>query len=160
MVIGFLELSNWTGISVGAVHWYAKLIINEPYESIEIKRPLSDREVKELNVAEEYVSHFKGDLTHKFDTEQEAFDCGVKTFKDKYTGVLFRGDSACRSPWIKIVVYPTEFSVLVDRMNEIADRFIALNGYEGNRQKVVERLDHKWGKLFEVLRQRCKKDGP
>jgi len=156
MVIGFLELSNWTGISVGAVHWYARLIIDQPYENIEILHPLSEKEIRKLNIEEGYTSHTKGDLTHKFDTEAEALAFGKQTFKSKYTGVLFRGDAACRSPWIKAIVYPTAFSSLIERMNKIADKFIALNGYEGSHQTVVERLDHKWGKLYETLRQRCK----
>jgi len=32
MNIGHLDISSWRGISIGAVHWYAKLIIDDKTE--------------------------------------------------------------------------------------------------------------------------------
>lgn len=165
MVIGHLDITSWRGISIGAVHWYVSIIIDEGdklTETIELTRPLTSAEAKALNVeraARGYFSRHKaGDKTTGFNTEEDAINTGIQYFKAHYTGVLLDGDYACYSAWKKVIVYPNEFAPLVKEMNDLADRFQKLNGYECDRKhaKLVERLDQRWAKRYTALRELCK----
>lgn len=161
MVIGYLDIDNWTGISIGAIHWYGKIVIDgtgNDYISIELKRVLSMKEAQLLNKTDKHCSYREGELTHKFDTEQEVLDFALHYFKSNYKGVLFRGDSSCRSAWQRLIYWPDirEFNRLAIQMNKLSDKFIALNGYEGNEQAKVAQLDKKWFSLFQTLTLSCK----
>lgn len=165
MVIGHLEVSTWQGISIGAVHWYCKVIVEEndtDVERVEIQRPLTAKEAATLNKEEQerglLFSHNKaGDLTEGFITEEEAIKAGTDYFASKYKGVLYDGGYACCSAWKKVILCQPQFAELANKMNLIADKFQALNGYEcaKKNKKLVERLDNRWFKLSRKLEELC-----
>lgn len=160
MVIGYLDISNYTGISIGAVHWYGKLYIDHlgqrEDETIELLRKLTAREVAHANREAEFQVAKVGDLTHKFDTEQEALDFGINRFKSQYKGFLIRGSHCAITAWHNIIVWPPHGEKLVAEMNEIAKRFQAINGHEGQEKRRAERLDNRWCRRYNTLRLLCK----
>jgi hypothetical protein len=166
MVIGHLEITTWCGISIGAVHWYCNVIIEKDSNDVEwvkIERPLSSKETVALNkearerglLSDKYKA---GEMTEGFNTEEEAIAAGIKYFESKYHGLLFDGGYGSYSAWKKIIRHPTEFTSLVTKMNQIADSFQSLNGYEcqKNKKKIVERLDKRWYKYMITLQELCK----
>jgi len=160
MVIGYLDISNWTGISIGAVHWYGKLQIDHlgkrEDERIELLQPMSQKRIRTLNREHGFAMYQKGNTTHQFDTEQEVVDFGIQTFKSGYKGVLMRGSIGSFTPWHNIIVWPLAFTPLVTEMTEIAKQFQAINGYEGPNKKLAERLDKKWFRRYTSLVNLCK----
>ncbi len=160
MVIGYLDISNWTGISIGAIHWYGKLQIDHlgrrEDETIELRRKMTNKEILALNKEQGFAMYRAGEKTHRFDTEQEVIDFGIQTFKSGYKGVLMRGSIGSFTPWHNIIVWPLAFTPLVTEMNKIAKQFQAINGYEGQQKKVAEKLDKKWFRRYTTLCNLCK----
>ena len=162
MTIAHLEISTYQGISIGAIHWYAKLKIEDESEkwgskSIEIERKMSAKEAKiankELQARGFLSDRYKpGSLTNGFNTEEDAIQAGIQKFKSHYKGVLFLGDNCCVSAWKRVLFYPDikEISSLAIQMNAISDEFIKNNGYEGDKS-IAEKLDSKWYKKYQSL---------
>jgi hypothetical protein len=163
MIIGHLEINSWRGISIGAVHWYAKLIIennNEVISRTELQRKITAKEAANLNKElQERGYDFcdrnrAGDLTTGFNTEEQAIKIGINTFKKKYpNGILFKGNRASGSAWKNVIYYPEQCRNHVLVMEFFAKEFQKLNGYEckPHFQKIVELLDSQWGKIYEQV---------
>lgn len=161
MVIGHLDVSTWAGISIGAVHWYCSIVVDDgdtEVERLELERPLTAKEAATMNKearAQGYLSkmYSAGNKTRGFNTEEEAKAAGIKYFMSKYRGVLFDSGHACWSAWKKAIHYPIELHTLIQEMNALADKFQALNGYEckKDKMKMVERLDDRWRKKYEAV---------
>lgn len=163
-----LDVSTWQGISIGAVHYYVSVYYETPTERyglkiIELERPLSQDEAKRMNKeARErgYLSNMytAGDMTEGFDTEAQAVAAGIKYYKDNFVGILYDGGYATHSGWKKIIAYDPDLEELALRMNKLATEFQALNGYECKKkdEKLVERLDARWGKLCDKIQKLAK----
>lgn len=164
MVIGHLDVTTWQGISIGATHWYCDLTVeenNKKVEDIELKRPIGAAEAAALNKEDKANGllgsyHKRGNMTTGFMTKEAAIKAGVDYFKSKYKGILFDSGYASCSAWKKAIIFPEAVSLLVKEMNDLADKFQALNGYEGNNQKLVTKLDNQWYKLYLKLEELCK----
>lgn len=166
MVVGHLEVSTWQGISIGAVHWYCKVIIEEndkDFERVEMTRPLTAKEAATMNKEEQergllFSSNKAGDLTEGFITEEDAIKTGVQYFGSKYKGILYDSGYASCSAWKKVILCQPEFAELVNKMNLLADKFQALNGYEcvKKNKKLVEKIDNRWFRLSQKLEALCK----
>jgi hypothetical protein len=163
MYIAHLDIYSWRGLSIGAVHWYGELIVDDethPYgcKRIKLQRPLLASEAKAMNIenkAQGYLSfNYKaGQLTEGFNTEEEAVAEGIKQFKASYEGVLFQGDHCSCSAWKKAIYWPKAFAPLIKELNAIADKFQALNGYEGKERKKVESLDKQFMKRYDAIEE-------
>jgi hypothetical protein len=168
MAVVHLDVSSWRGISIGAVHWYVSVKYNNPTErygltTLELERPLTADEAKRMNKeARErgYMSNMyeAGGMTEGFNTEAEAIAAGIKYFKDNFKGILYDSGYASHSGWKKIIAYDPEFEELALRMNKLADRFQALNGYECKKKdtSLVERIDARWGVLADKIERLAK----
>lgn len=165
MVIGHLDITSWVGISLGASHWYCKVIVEENDEDVErvqMTRPLTSKEIAAMNRESQekygFSNNRQGDTTEGYWTKEEAVQAGIDYFKSKYNGVLFDGERTSCSAWKKVIVHPPELTALVTEMNKIADMFQGLNGYECEKSKeaLVERLDNKWYKKYIKLQELCR----
>jgi Txe/YoeB family toxin of Txe-Axe toxin-antitoxin module len=166
MVVAHLQITTWAGISIGAIHWYCSIIVEEndkDVERTELKRPITAKEAATMNKEEQerglLFSHNKaGDLTEGFMTEAEAIKAGIDYFTSKYKGVLYDSGYASCSAWKKVILCQPKFSELVNKMNALADKFQALNGYECAKkdEKLVEKIDNRWYKLSRKLEELCK----
>jgi hypothetical protein len=164
MVFGSLEVTNHTGISIGAVHWYGKLWIDDLSDNpngdyltlIELERKMTGAERRTLNLEAGSTIFLKGATTEGFMTKEDAIAAGLKRFRSQYKGVLFLGSMADRSAWKEVLYCPPHLQKIADQMNALGKRFRSLNGYEGRTPIRVERLDKKWGRLYNTLRLECK----
>jgi len=164
MVIAHLEVSSWRGISIGAVHWYCELIVEDGTDTKYIKmvRPLTAKEVAVMNKERRergYTGHHSvGEATEGFITEQEAIKAGIDFFSAHYKGVLFDSGHTSCSAWKKVIIWQPQFAPSVNKMNTIADIFQGFNGYECEKKnmKLVEKLDGRWYKLYVKLQKLCK----
>lgn len=164
MTIGHLDITSWRGISIGAVHWYAELIIHDetaPYGSrhIEMKRPITASEAKQMNLADKerglLSSRYRAAyMTEGFNTEEEAIEAGKVYFNSHYEGVLFLGDSGCCSAWTNVILWHKDFDAIVKKMNTLAKRFQRGNGYEGNEDR-ARKIDDMWQPLYFKLMGLC-----
>ena len=164
MVFASLEVTNHTGISIGAIHWYAKLWVDDlcertdgsNYTMIELERKLTGAERRTLNLEAGATVFLKGATTEGFMTREDAIRAGLQRFKSQYKGVLFHGSMSDRSPWKEVLYCPPHLQKIADQMNALGERFRSLNGYEGKTPIRVERLDKKWYRLYNTLRLECK----
>lgn len=167
MSVGILEISSWRGISIGAVHWYASLKMDDPkakygLTTIELTRPLLAEEVKTMNAeakAQGYMARMYriGEQTEGFNTEEEAIQAGIKYFNEHYTGVLYKGQYSVCSAWQDLLVWPKEHDIIAKSMTKLAKQFQALNGYECKPKDLptIERLDNRWQKRYFKLNDLC-----
>lgn len=156
-MVGTLNVTTWQGISIGAVHWYAKLYyeVDNKLETVEITRKMPAKEARERSKQakeEGYRStlYRAGEETEGFNTEQEAIQAGIDYFKKHFDGVLYLGEYASCSAWKRVIYWKEPHAALVKEMNEISDKFIAVDGYEGD-EKEAEKLDKQWYKRFDML---------
>lgn len=164
MVFASLEVTNHTGISVGAIHWYAKMWVDDLSDDfkgdyltvIQLERRMTVAERRALNLEAGATVFFKGTTTEGYMTKEDAIAAGLKRFKSQYEGVLFLGSVADRSPWKSVLYCPPHLQKMADQMNALGKRFRSMNGYEGRTPIRVERLDKKWYKLYCTLRLKCK----
>lgn len=154
MVIGVLTISSYVGISLGAVHCYGKLWVED--KCIELTRKLTAKEIRAENLEAGFKRVSKGETTEGFATREDVRAAGLQYFKSNFKGVLFEGQYGCRSAWSNIIYWPPHLDKIAKQMNAIAERFQSLNGYEGREQRRVERLDKKWGRLYNTLEIMCK----
>jgi len=169
LVVAHLDITSWVGISIGAVHSYCQVIVEEgenPKEThrFKMERVMDAKEVSTLN------KEFKergllgdrwspGDKTEGFITEADAIRAGTEFFAKNYKGILYDGGYASCSAWKKVILCQPQFGELVNKMNAIADKFQKLNGYECEKKhkQIVERLDARWYKKMRKLEELCHK---
>jgi len=113
--LAVLDLDSWSGISIGATHVYATLILvsdksitvdnvheNGVYgEKIEVKKLLTDNDIKEMKEKEVFegmpdFNYKRHRLSKCFNTIEEATEAGIDEFKKLKLNVDFvstyRGD--------------------------------------------------------------------
>lgn len=178
-MVVILEISSWHGISIGAIHWYAKLMWDDPAKvvkndegyttcsgltSIDLERTLTAGEVKAENAQLQSNGHrarFRvGDTTTGFVTEQDAINAAITYFNQNFdteNSVLYKGDYATCSAWQTLLVWPKKHNLIAKSMINMSAEFQALNGYECKKDKkaYVERLDARWRKRYDKLNALC-----
>ena len=83
MKIAYLEISNWTGLSLGAVHYYGKLVCDG--QRIQLKKELSRAEALFLSRDWHWE---KGDTTERFCMKGELKDLAIRTWRDHFPDAI------------------------------------------------------------------------
>ena len=75
----YLEISDWVGLSLGAVHYYGKLVCNG--QRIQLKKEISAAEA--LSLSRDW--HWeKGDTTERFRMKGELRALAIRTWRDHF----------------------------------------------------------------------------
>ncbi len=178
-MVVILEISSWAGISIGAIHYYGKLMFDDPAKkvvdgegyttcsgltSVNMERTLTSIELKVENAQLQSVGlsarYRVGDTTTGFITEQDAINAAIKYFNEHFDvnqSVLYKGSYASYSAWQTLLVWPKKHNLLAKSMNALAKEFQALNGYECRTkpESYIERLDHRWQKRYDKMNDLC-----
>lgn len=105
-----LEISSWRGISIGAQHYYGKLIFDDAegkYQRVELLRTLDDAGATKLMKQQNdgrnpdyWIEYFAGDRTDCFDTKIELRNLAKKEWKKLCPDakLLICGSSCCADP--------------------------------------------------------------
>ncbi len=80
-----LEIGCWS-FSIGGEHYYGHLhgYIKNKYESMELSHPLTLKEVKYLNKKDSRRTYEVGDMSERFETEDEVRERAKKVWKDLF----------------------------------------------------------------------------
>jgi len=86
-VIAYIDVYTWQGMSIGAIHYYAKLTCGS--ENVELKGKLTQRHATYLNKENrqrgyDWDMYKPGDVYGGFVERQEAIDLAIKTFKHHF----------------------------------------------------------------------------
>jgi hypothetical protein len=94
--IGFLEVSSWAGISIGASHVYGKLLFKSDDEErgrLDITRELTQELAEELNKKDSWAdwTDYVGEPTNRFDDLPSLRAAAAKLAEEKNLSVLLEG---------------------------------------------------------------------
>jgi hypothetical protein len=150
-----LDISSWRGISIGAVHFYGKLIWDDKTEkysvgTLELKRPMTAKEALLRNKADEKRIIKPGVSTYQFNTEADVLRYGIKAFNQKFKdSLLMLGGFATASATHKLYLWPKTFDEQAQRMNDLVDQRTKLNGYKHPKNETkVCKIDDEWYSLL------------
>ncbi|HUV85171.1 MAG TPA: hypothetical protein VMV86_05630 [Methanosarcinales archaeon] len=79
-----LEILSWIGYDGDATHYYGEIkgYCKGDFQSFELKKSLTDSEVEILNKEEGHISYSRGDMTKRFNTEEELREEAKQRWRD------------------------------------------------------------------------------
>jgi hypothetical protein len=103
----FLQISSWRGISIGATHFYGKIVSGDiKVPSVEIFRCLTSEEAKIINNAHKAYKYGyeEGDLYPGFDDRESLIEQAKLIWKESFPNQkrLLLGDSCYCEPMLII----------------------------------------------------------
>lgn len=147
-----LEISSFA-MSFDAEHYYGKLhllgagmLSDHDFERIELKKKLSGKEAKYLNIKDRVKIYHKGMDTDRFDTKEEVIKAAISWIKNNYKKedfILINGRFISRSAE-PIVYYPISLKKEVAELNFFADVF--------NSSRIYDmKSDNRWREFLNKL---------
>lgn len=133
-MIVYLEISSWIGMSLGAMHFYGTMRTGYDndgnHQKIDMRRPLTSAQAKELNKAHDVKFYKAGSLYQGYDTRDEIRQQALATYKDLFPGatILVEGSSAVADPQ-PILDGPKD---IMDFVNELVRQAEEIGWYEGD----------------------------
>lgn len=151
----FLEVSSWQGVSIGAEHYYGKLVRYSPYHTVELEYRLTEKQAAEFSKKDDW-KYKAGDKCSRFDTVDEVVKLGIAQYKDFFPDakILFTGESSTSAEPSKMIDGDPDLMKLA---NEIWQKYEAIpwerRGAFYDRspenRKIVNRLTDEWNALFD-----------
>jgi len=141
-----LEIGTWRGMSIGAVHYYGKLVF---YDSdlniidVDIHRILDEesafRLTKQTNRSrnpDHWIDFSAEDSTKCFDSKGEIREIAKKIWRDHCPDgdILIEGMFAVGDPQ---EVIDGNDKTIVDTINGLWERALEIGGYEGDREEMT-----------------------
>ncbi len=122
----YLDISSWRGISIGASHWYGKLVCGK--ERIELYRVLTAVGAREMNRRWGRETFEKDDTCKSFESERDIINLARATFKKHFKGasVLILGSPVYADPQ-KVLIGPRDFK---QKVNAWYRRAKKIGGYD------------------------------
>ena len=142
----YLRITSWSGISIGAIHYYGELKARNPYRAIELKRTLTAASARRLTKQHGKDFQYRaGYETIGFETEQEIIDLAIKTYKTHFpeATVLILGDPVYAEPQ-KIIDGPKSAIKKADKLRAKYEEC----GEERN-WRMSDSICDEWDKLLE-----------
>lgn len=145
--LAYLEISSYTGISIGATHFYGKLIFynGDKREDHELRRELSASEARLLNKIDDFASYRPGQSTERFDSREDVIAQAVTEYKTIFptATALICGSSSTLDPQ-RVLDGPAELMKKLNSLHRQAER---IDYWERNPSKMQEICD-KWDLLI------------
>lgn len=149
-----LEISSWRGISIGAVHYYGKLICYPgDYSEVEILRTLDEDAAFKLTKQKNnnknpnfFVEYTKGMKVKEFDNPGEIKEIALKIWKKHFPDavILQEGRSGIAMPQITLAADDKD---LMKQINEWANRIEELGGYDRDNGDEVDKICDEYWKI-------------
>jgi len=152
--LAFLKVTSFTWIgSIGAEHFYGKLQVEKPEETVELEHKMSAKMAKYMNKkdgTESFCRYKAGDMTNRFDTEEEVIMFGLMYFKTRFPkGILIQGDNCSRSAMYPVIYAPEELQLWMNKANKLVKEWNDIDGYDGSQSKRAEQIDNEWYKMIK-----------
>lgn len=85
MNIVYLKISTFRGISIGAEHYYGKLIFMEPYLHHELSYTMTQEDAVKLNDKDpDWPYHSEGEKSTRFDSKDLVREAAIKYCTEKW----------------------------------------------------------------------------
>ncbi len=142
----YLEITSWVGLSIGAEHYYGKLIISGTREkSVDLTKKLSDRECFYLNKKDSLSGIIRwkaGQTTKRFNTEADLERLAIKIWKKKYPkyDALLEGRSSILDPQKPL---DARKKVVLNKLRKFWIDAEATGGYEGD-EKAMDKISDEY----------------
>lgn len=159
-LVCYVRMTSWVGMSIGAVHFYAKLKFKDLKE-VEVEHTLTKKEAKVLtkkdNAAIGYGSYEyeAGDTTGRFDSKEEVFACALEVFEEAgwKAKVLVVGNSSCLNP--QECIWCIDKSK-IEPLNELYEKLEKMymqtdDPWDKFGNGVVERIFEDWWRIVNKL---------
>jgi len=141
-----LEVTSWTGISIGAEHYYGSLVVSgDRKKTFELNRKLGDRECFYLNKKDSMPSIIRwkaGQLTIRFNTITQLETLAIKIWKKKYPeyDALVKGRSSILDPQEPL---DARKKAVFNKLHKFWVDAEATGGYEGD-EKAMDKISDKY----------------
>jgi hypothetical protein len=142
MIITYLEIKSWTGISIGATHSYGCLVGKGA--TVALMRHLSARDAKTLNRKDKCNTYKAGDTTERWDSEEDVVDHAMANWRHLMGGdVLMLGDRCYLDP-IPVLDGPPELVIAGNQLFEAAEVVGFWEGDSVEMKKLCKQWDELW----------------
>jgi hypothetical protein len=143
-LIVYLELSNYTGISLGAIHWYGKLVGKG--KRVELENVLTAKHAALLNRQGWDSAYKRGETYPGFLEEEEVKRLAAGIYKDHFPQArcLLLGSPAYAEP--KYILEADGHLVEIYRLNDIVTRCEPLDCEE--REPWLEKWEQRLAELL------------
>ncbi len=148
----FLEVDTWSGLSIGATHYYGRLK-TKSNDRVDVERVLSVEEAARLTKDElpDAPAYEEGFESIRFYSEEDVVVAAKNSWKKHFPDyiVLLEGSSSCLDPMRIIDVQPAGLDY--EELNRICQEWVD-NGYWGGEdQEKAEALSSLWEDELNVL---------
>lgn len=153
----YLEITSLAGMSLGATHYYGKLICGD--ERIELERVLTSKSAAELSIKDDPHDEYKhlfhwraGQKTTRFDTKESIKRIAKRVMHERFpcATILLVGNSAHIEP-MQVLVGPDELKSEAKRLlreyNKIGWVQKGYFFYSRNEKK-MDKISDEWEKLI------------
>lgn len=141
----YLEITTWQGISLGATHYYGKLVYGA--ECIELTHSLTATQAAKLGRLHDWT-YREGDRSPHFDMKEEIIELALSTYKEHFPDayLLVLGKPCYAEPQ-PILDGPSNIKA---RINQLCERIEAIGGWEQNYRE-MGRICDEWETIIEEL---------
>jgi hypothetical protein len=146
--IVYLEVSSWTGISIGATHYYGKLTCGD--KRVDVKYKLDSTKASMLNRKDRVKTYRVGDDTNRFDSEHDVIEKALPIWRSFFPKgiLLIKGSPSTASPQ-PVISGPT---TLVRRLNVLNQRYEKRwrekPRWDYDPDEVADQIDDLWEKIM------------
>jgi len=156
MKVVFLKISSYRGISIGAVHFYARLHYydeDKKYQTEEIKRILTKKEVLELNKQDRRRypgcnNTWKVGFEYQgFWSEEDAKEAAINYVKEKMPDVDFLIEGSWGSADVRECIYAKDEAVMT-KINKLHERAKKIGFHDNPKHKEkMDRINEQYWRL-------------
>ena len=145
MNIVYLNITTWSGISIGAEHCYGTLIYIA--EAIELTRKLPVEECIKLNKKDTNfgVRYSPGDLTERFNSYDDIRILAIDTFKYHFPDADILVEGGCVADPVRILVAPNDLMINGNALFKEAEDI----GWYTHNESRMEEISIMWENLFK-----------
>ena len=130
-----LEISSFRGISLGAIHYYGKLVGNT---RIELEKTLTRRDAIKLNKHDDGYIWRPGTKYSGFDSEEEVIEFALNVWKKHFPSgiILIQGNSAVADPQL-VIAGDRKIANTINKWYYQAEK---INWYDGGQSELMHEI--------------------
>jgi hypothetical protein len=150
MIKCYLDITDWTGYSLGAVHCYGKIKCEGT--SIDLLNPLTQEDCDYLNTGDDTFGLYQvGELSQRFNNPDQVRAKALVAWKVHFpqAEVLIEGSASVGEPQPMLA---SHYPHVMTENNKLYEQAEACGGWDENEAEMMD-ICHKWDQVMEYTEE-------
>lgn len=146
--VAYVNISSYSGISIGATHYYGKLEYNDQFEELNYEMTKDQAQKFCAKDPSDLFTYREGETTTRFDTRDSVIAVALGRIKE-YPDIEILLEGGKQSASVQEVVWAKD-KVVMDKINKLYEEADALDYYSGKDDARMEDIDDTFSAIMEI----------